>query len=425
MNLIKKSGITFGVKVASASLNLISGILIARILGPSGKGIYTMVILIPTMAIMLGNMGIDSANIHFVGKKKYALKDIISNSLFSSLLFSLVLISIMVIFRKTINQLFLKNCNILYLNIVILSIPLLFINRFLGAIILGQNRIIEFNFLQIIQPTVIVLGLIIFLLFFDFGILSTILIWSMGVIVTLLFSFLFIVRYAPIRLKFSPMVFKDNIKFGIKGHIANLSTFINYRIDMFMISFFKGTKSLGYYSIGVGLAELVWYISDSVSKILAPKIATSKFSEANRITPVVSRNVFAWSTLMMIVLLILSKYIVKFIYGEQFLPSVVPLRFLSLGIISLSFDKVLSADLLGRGKIEIAMYASICAMITNVFLNLFLIPKYGISGAAIASSVSYTVSAILILIPYSRISKVNVSKIIMIQKNDFKLYKIK
>lgn len=425
MKLVKKSGITFGTKVASACLNLISGIILARVLGPSGKGIYTMVILIPTMIVMFGNMGIADANIYFVGKNKYSLRDVTSNSLISAILFGLGFVLIASISHGAITRNFLKNCDFAYLNKVIFIIPFLFISRFWKAIILAQNRIMEYNVLQIIQPAVVTLGFVIFLLFFNSGILIAILIWATGVIGVCFCSFLFITRETRIRLRFNYSIFRNIIKFGIKGHIANLSTFLNYRIDMVMISFFKGVNSLGYYSVAVTLGELVWYISDSVARILAPQIARSDPSEANKITPIISRNVLAWSTIVMAGMALLSRDIIKLIYGNQFLPGSLPLRFLSLGIISLSLDKVLSADLLGRGRIEVAMRASVVAMITNLILNLLLIPKYGISGAAIASSVSYTISAILVLFPYLKISNLRLNKILLIQNTDFKFYTLK
>jgi O-antigen/teichoic acid export membrane protein len=80
-------------------------------------------------------------------------------------------------------------------------------------------------------------------------------------------------------------------------------------------------------------------------------------------------------------------------------------------------------DLNGRGKPELNIYVSFVSLVLNVVLNIIWIPRYGIIGAAYATSISYTFAFVAITAIYSRISGNPISKILFIQKSDIPIYK--
>ena len=73
------------------------------------------------------------------------------------------------------------------------------------------------------------------------------------------------------------------------------------------------------------------------------------------------------------------------------------LQALLAGIVALSAGRVLSNDIAGRGRLILNAYGGLAAVATNVVLNLLWIPRYGIVGAAWASTVSYSVSFLMAL----------------------------
>ncbi len=92
MNSISKnSAITFSSQILIFVLGLATSIILARALRPKGKGMYTLLILIPTVMLKLGSLGIEAANVYFTGSKKYKIEDIVSNSLLSSILLGSIL----------------------------------------------------------------------------------------------------------------------------------------------------------------------------------------------------------------------------------------------------------------------------------------------------------------------------------------------
>lgn len=80
------------------------------------------------------------------------------------------------------------------------------------------------------------------------------------------------------------------------------------------------------------------------------------------------------------------------------------MKILLPGIALLAVEKILSNDIAARGKPEINMYVSIFNVIFSTILNVFLIPMYGATGAAIATSISYSLSFIIKAVFFKRVT---------------------
>jgi len=76
-------------------------------------------------------------------------------------------------------------------------------------------------------------------------------------------------------------------------------------------------------------------------------------------------------------------------------------------------------DLAGKGKPWVAMQAMVPALIINIILNFIFIPKYGASGAALSSTISYALAGLLFLWFYSIAVKVPIKDILIYKKADF------
>jgi Na+-driven multidrug efflux pump len=84
--------------------------------------------------------------------------------------------------------------------------------------------------------------------------------------------------------------------------------------------------------------------------------------------------------------------------------------------------KVLGNEIAGRGKPQINTIASAVALAVHIPLNLVLVPRIGIAGAALAMSVAYTVTAVMLLIYFRRISGSSLVNSVLVRPGDFKLY---
>jgi O-antigen/teichoic acid export membrane protein len=199
---------------------------------------------------------------------------------------------------------------------------------------------------------------------------------------------------------------RDCLGYGWKSHLSNILAFLNYRIDIFLVNGFLNPAAVGVYVVAVQIAERLWILSQAVSTVLLPRLAELDDDESARtkLTPLIGRWVLFATTLVTIVVAIFSQPLITVLFGEVYAEAVGVLLWLLPGVALGSLSRVLSNDLAARGRPELNLYTAAVVVLVNVMLNLLLIPQMGIEGAALATTIAYTVNAILKIYAYRRLS---------------------
>ncbi len=425
-SISKNIAITFSSQILIFAFGFIASIILARALGPTGKGIYVLIILIPTVMLRLGSLGIEAANVYFTGSKQYEIKDIISNSLISALLLGLILMllfwgtSYLNVFQDFLNS---NQIDSLLLWLAVLTVPFSLIFGFLNNIILGKEEIVKYNKINIFHNILRLIAIIVFLIILKQGVFGAVVSHVLAVIGSTLFVILLIRKIGKITLCYNRRLFKDSTVYGLKAYFGNIIQFFNYRLDIFLVAFYLNPAAVGFYSIAVGIAETFWMLPGAIAAVLFPRISSLNSAEANNLTPGIARHTFFIIFVLSLILAFLAKPLIKTLFGSPFLPSVMPLLILLPGIIALGGCKILTADLAGRGKPQFGTYAAFVSLAVNIPLNLYLIPRWGISGVAFASSVAYILSTLMVIIAFIKISKKSWADILLIKKQDFHDYR--
>src|SRR5690606_34848208 len=120
-----------------------------------------------------------------------------------------------------------------------------------------------------------------------------------------------------------------------------------------------------------------------------------------------------------VVMSLMSRIIIVGLFGPNFEGSIIILQLLAPGVVLLTIFKVMNMDLAGKGKPWVALKAMVPALVINVLLNFWLIPILGAKGAALASTISYSLASILFLYFYSSETKLRLTEIISYKKTDF------
>jgi O-antigen/teichoic acid export membrane protein len=155
-----------------------------------------------------------------------------------------------------------------------------------------------------------------------------------------------------------------------------------------------------------------------------PQLASMKSEDMRRaFTPIVARNVLLLSTLGGLGLFIGAPWLMSFLYGGEFAGAATALRFLLPGIVILAASRVLANDIAARGRPLVNSYLGIAMLVVNLTFNLILIPRMGINGAALASTISYSTNGLLRLIIYCRLSGNTPLDVILLQKSDLEGYR--
>lgn len=425
-SFIRNSILNFNRNILTMILSFVSTIIIARVLGPEKQGIYTLVVLLPNMLVTFFNIGIGSASVYYVGKRKYSIETIVSTNIFLALIVCVISIAIgilsIILFRDT----FFKGVPIIYLFVILSVLPLLFANSFLQSVFQGLQDFKVFNLVAIFGSIMNLVFLFIVVLLLRLNVVGAIISFFASVIApTLILIFYLKKRYIVVRFKYISKEFiKDSLVYGYKAHLSNILAFVNYRADILMISYFLSPAAVGIYSIAVSIAEKLWVVSQPVSAVLFPRISSAKTDEEkNNLTAKVTRNVLFLSVIIGFILFLISNLFIRVMFGEKYKAASNIIKILLVGITLFSAERILSNDLAGRGKPELNLYTSLFTVIVNIILNLVFIPKWGFYGAAVATSIAYSLTFILKIWVFCFVTKSNVFSLLFINKLDISLYK--
>ncbi len=416
--------INFSTQIIIFGLAFISSILISRLLGPEGKGIYSFVFLVPIMTRAIITMGINPANVYFIGGNRFPVNRIIGNAFFYSICVGGGVTIILLIFVPFINKYFLNNVSNLYFYLAISTIPIFLLIENIYYVLLAKRKMIELSCYRLIQPIIYIIALLLFITCASLSVINAILANISGILATIfLGSYFFFKNKYLTGLVTDINIFKETINFGFKQHLGTISQLLNYRIDMFIIAAMLTPADLGLYSISVLIAETIWYLPSTVGQVLFAKTASEKKEDADDFTPLVCRSVIFVTFFACIGLFLISDFIIPLLFTSMFLSSVMALKLLLPGIFFFSISKILAQDLVGRGFPQHASLAAAISLVATIIFDFLLIPRFGINGASLASTISYFLSAATILYLFKKQFRVKLRDILIIKPGDLAEYK--
>jgi len=192
---------------------------------------------------------------------------------------------------------------------------------------------------------------------------------------------------------------------GISQLVLGLIIQAHMRLDVVVLDVVRGPSALGHYAVAVGAAEPIAYGGVAVAVALYPRSATSSATKAaggGVRTARSLRAVLAVTFVAAATLWVVGPRLLVALFGSRFDAAGTPLRALLPGILGMTMFFVLMSDLAGRGKIRTIAYVSLGSTLANLLLNVVLDRPYGPTGAAIASTVTYWAAAITVLVVFAR-----------------------
>jgi O-antigen/teichoic acid export membrane protein len=266
------------------------------------------------------------------------------------------------------------------------------LNGYLSGILLGLQRIITVNMINLVQAMLTLVFTILLVIGLRVGLSGPIL-SSLGAGMAGLIILIIILRRAGgvFKPRRNPSAMRSILSFGLKGHIGNVLQFFNYRLDMFFVNYFVGSASVGIYGVSVGLAEILWYFPNAIGFVIFPKATATKPEVMSAFTPKVFWITLGVTALGAIGLVVLGKSLIQLVFSLKFVGAYLPMLVLLPGVILLGGAKVLTNEIAGRGYPQYNSMNAGIALILTVIFDLILIPRLGILGAALASSISYAV----------------------------------
>ncbi len=412
-----------GSNIVVTVCNILAGVILTRILGAAGYGLYSAIIVVPVMVIGFTQLGIRRSAIYHIGNKLLP-EDHIVSALFILLLhtstLSILICGLVYFFSE--NQPF----DPLIIALVLVTIPLLLSNVFAGGIFLGKEDIRHASIVNA-GPTILTLVFtVLFVWVLRWGVLGAFTaIFLANVIMVVIVYRILMVRFRyRITWKYHEGIMKSMIKLGLVNAIAIFIMQLNYRIDILMLKKLSTLEQVGFYSLAMQIAEQLLHIPYAIESIVLSRSAnTSDDRFVHRTVASIFRVSLIIGLAGGICIFLIAPWLIPLVFGEAFGHSVIMIQVVLPGILVLLGFRILNSRLTGMGKPQIAIYTFLPALILNFILNLFLIPRYGGIGAAWATNVSYAAGSVAFILIYSRMVGMPLREIFRYRLSDFQFFK--
>lgn len=184
---------------------------------------------------------------------------------------------------------------------------------------------------------------------------------------------------------------------------TNLISLLNYRVGLFVIERLLGLSSTGVYSIAIVVAELLWFVSGSLTQAVYGRIGTPDRQRAAATTVRVVQLSVAALLLAAPALWLAARLLVPWVLGPAYAASLPPLALLLPGALLFGGASALSAYFTNHaGQPQVPAQVATLSLLINAALALLLVPRLGMAGAALAASLAYTASVLLLAWRFAR-----------------------
>jgi O-antigen/teichoic acid export membrane protein len=396
-DFIRKVGETFITRICLIGIGLATSVIVARALGPEGRGLYAVAATIGAIGVQFGNLGLHASNTYYVARDRTILPALIGNTIVVSFVFGGVGILLSWIILALWPQLAPVHGLLLILSLIWVPFGLAYM--LLQNLLIGIQNIRAYNKIEISTKilSVVLIGFIVFLK--NVTVEEVFLAGLIALFISFLWASWRLLRIFPDLPIPSFALFKENIQYGIKAYLAAFFAFLILRVDLLMVKYILSAKEAGYYSIAVSMADMVFMLPLVIGTILFPKLsAMASNQEKWAFTRKVAVSVGWVMAVAVSIAALTSKEIVKTLFGTAFIPAVPAFLWLMPGIFMLSITSIFSSYIASQYIPLVLVILYFLIAIINMVLNWLLLPILGIVGASISSSISYLLILIGILL---------------------------
>jgi len=192
---------------------------------------------------------------------------------------------------------------------------------------------------------------------------------------------------------------QEFLKFSIVSMLTNSISSILYLLDTFLIGIFIQSETVvASYKTATLIPFALNFIPASVMTFAYPYFAKNKDNKevVKKYFLKMQRYLFLLNLVISVLLITFAPFIIKVVFGEEYLDSLMPFRILSLGYLIAATFRIPAGNVIASlRKVKVNFYNSIVSGSANVVLDIILIKRYGSNGAAIATVLIFIISSII------------------------------
>lgn len=385
-------------KVFRLVLNFIVMIAVVRYLGPDKFGIYSYAISFYGLFVALISLGMEGISVRELVKHPDKRDHILGSVFYSQLMGAILAISFIAL------TLFITSEE-LSISILILIISASSFFQTLNVVDYYFRSTVKAKYsVYVLSTSVVLVSITKFILILIEAPLITFVIAYSFEFVFNSIGYFIVYHKQKLKLKnwkFEKELAKNLLKDSWPLILSGVVVSIYAKIDQVLIKKMLDSESVGFYAAAVRLSEAWYFIPIAISNAIFPAIVNAKniskelyYSRLQKLY-----DILAWIAILISVpISFLSPYIIEILYGERFSQSAPILTIYIWAGVAVFLGVASSQFLVTENLTKISFYRTAIGMISNVFLNIILIPVYGIIGSAVATLISYSLATFSIIL---------------------------
>ena len=408
--IAKGTGIIFTGTIIGMLLAFVSRVIIVRYITQSEYGIYSLALVLMSIFAMISTLGLQSGIprqiAYFRGKKDSEkvsgiVKSSIQIALVASIFFSFFLFFLSdIISVKAFHSPELSTP----LKIFAIAIPFSVLIVIFTSIFRGFDRVEPHVYFQNILRNVLLLPLLGIVILFGLSFIGVVYAYLASIALTCIAFAVYAAKKLPVSVRGEKNTNADSLRkelllFSLPLLAVSILGMIMTWTDTLMLGYFKTPDVVGLYNAALPLANLIPVVLTSMKFLYVP-IASQLYSqnliaEMRRNYAILTKWMFSLTLPLFLIIFLFPETVLNILFGSRYIQAGTALQILALGMFIHTFLGPNGATLMTAGKTRFLMWTNLVGAILNIALNIFLIPLFGIIGAAIASASSLAVINVL------------------------------
>ncbi|AIN58276.1 oligosaccharide flippase family protein [Pseudomonas soli] len=415
---LRHLALSMGTKLAMIALRLLRNVLLARILGPSERGLFALLSTLPDLISAATSGGLNSAVGYQAAKQRDMGLLLTQVLVYGCLLAGVLTLACVFLVREFGADLEVTVQLGLLAWLLLLAVPMTVLKSGLLTLHNASGGVGAFNALRLTEslaPLLLFLGL--FWMWRDEALEAALISWLCGIALVLALGLWWLRRQHPLALRWDRGGQRELLSYSAKSHPDLLFQQLILRSDYLFIGALLGSTALGHYAMASAAAELLLIVPEAVTTPLMKRLLQQD-AGMERITPLALRLTATVMLGACLGMALIGHWLIVTLFGADYGPAYPALLALLPGLLGLCYASILRLDLLGKnrpGTVSLMMGAGAAL---NLVLNILLIPAWGIVGAAAASSIAYLAVTVAMLVLYCRLSGVPLGQTLVILPAD-------
>jgi O-antigen/teichoic acid export membrane protein len=372
-------------------LGLFTGIVTARMLGPTNRGELSFLVLIPTMLTVVGSLGTEYGVYYLWHQEEGRFRSellatcsavsVVSGVAFGALGYAVV-------------AMIEPQTGMLLRLLVGLSMPLAVANAILTMALMGSGRTRRYNASRIAGPGMFTCAIGVLWAVRDIGVASAYLAWFGSMVITVLTDIAMIFGLGTGKPRWDVQTARRSVAYGLRSCVGSAAQYGTLRLDQTMLAALAGNGAVGLYYAAVSIGETLLYLASNIGAAMMGQFGGRSKRERRHLAVVTMAAAVAGTATAAVLLILFGGKAIDLLFGKAYLPGLTALRILLPGLIPLAMAQVMSGYFIAIGEARVFARAAAWGLIVTVVGNIVLIPAFQAVGAAMVSSFAYLLMAL-------------------------------